>query len=151
MDRCRSGRSNPEARWIAGIWLASILAACEPSGTTPEIRAKNFIEALVTSSAETEQLRDIANLASERQPEELLDGLSARIGLNYLRTIQAQGGSLKFVLGEIHRLDVARRTVKVHVAYLQPGAPAMSEVRFLVNLEARDPNTWRIVRVTGDN
>ncbi|HEU5338412.1 MAG TPA: hypothetical protein VFU39_03910, partial [Sulfuricaulis sp.] len=87
-----------------------------------ETHARDFIEALVISPSEMEQLRDISNLSSERHPEELLDDLSARVGLDYLRTMQVQGESLKFVLGESRRLGETQRTVKVHVTYLQPGA-----------------------------
>jgi len=151
MNRRRNVWSYPEVRWIAGLWLVSILAACEPSWTVPETRARDFIEALVTSPTEMEQLRDVANLSSERHPEELLDDLSARVGLDYLRTLQAQGESLKFVQGESRRLGETRRTVKVHVTYLQPGTPTMGEVRFLVRIEANGQNHWRIAHVTGDN
>lgn len=151
MDRRRKERSNTEVRWIAGIWLVSMLAACEPSWTTPETRARDFIEALVTSPVEMEQLRDIANLPSGRHPEELLDDLPARVGLDYLRAMQARGESLKFVQGESRRLGEARRTVMVHVTYLQPGTPTIGEVRFLVRIKAGGQNRWHIVRVTGDN
>ncbi|MCR4300770.1 MAG: hypothetical protein NUV51_04095 [Sulfuricaulis sp.] len=129
----------------------SILVACEPMWAAPEARAPDFIEALVTSPAEKEQLRDIANLASEHYPEEMLDDLSARIGLDYLRAMQARGVPLKFVQGESRRLGDARRTVKVHVTYLQPGTPTMGEVRFLVRIEKTGHGRWHIARVTGDN
>ncbi len=151
MDRRRNKRSDAEVRWIAGFWLVSILAACEPSWITPETRARDFIEALVTAPAEMEQLRDIADLSSERHPEELLDDLSARVGLDYLRAMQARGVTLKFVQGESRRLGETRRTVKVHVTYLQPGSPTIGEVRFLVRIEASGQNRWHIVRVTGDD
>ncbi|HEY5682289.1 MAG TPA: hypothetical protein VIR61_01265 [Sulfuricaulis sp.] len=151
MDRRLNVRSNPEGGWIAGLWLVSILAACEPSWTVQETHARDFIEALVISPSEMEQLRDISNLSSERHPEELLDDLSARVGLDYLRTMQVQGESLKFVLGESRRLGETQRTVKVHVTYLQPGATSMGEVRFLVRIDVSGLNRWHIVRVTGDN
>jgi hypothetical protein len=151
MDRRRNARSNPELRWFAGFWLASNLAACEPIWAAPETRARDFIEALVTSPAEMEKLRDIAKLSSEHHPEELLDDLSARVGLNYLRAMQARDVPLKFVQGESRRLGEARRTVKVHVTYLQPGTPTIGEVRFLVRIEKTGQDRWHIARVTGDN
>jgi hypothetical protein len=151
MDRHTNVRSSPELRWFAGFWLVSILVACEPIWAAPETRALDFIEALVISPAELEQLRDIANLSSEYHPEDLLDDLSARVGLDYLRAMQARDVPLKFVQGESHRRGEARRTVKVHVTYLQPGTPTMGEVRFLVRIEKTGQDRWHIARVTGDN
>lgn len=151
MDRRRNERSNPEFRWFAGFWLVSILAACEPIWAALEARAPDFIEALVTSPAEMEQWPDIANLASGHHPEELLDDLSARVGLDYLRAMQARNVPLKFVQGESRRLGEARRTVMVHVTYLQPGTPTIGEVRFLVRIEKTGQDRWHIARDTGDN
>ena len=105
----------------------------------------------MTAPAETQPLRDIANLAPEQDPEALIDDLSARVGVDFLRARQAQGVSLKFVPGETRRADDARRTVTIRVTYLQPGTPMTGEVRFLVRIEKDDQGRWLIARVTGDN
>ncbi|MEW6331457.1 MAG: hypothetical protein AB1560_08360 [Pseudomonadota bacterium] len=139
------------ARAAAGLWLVLLLAACEPFWSTPESRARDFIEALVTAPAETGALRDLANLPPEQSPEALVDGLAARVGLDFLRARQAQGVTLKFVQGEARPQDEAHRTVVIHVSFLQPGTPVAGEVRFLVRLEKVDQTRWRIARVTGDN
>ena len=136
---------------VAGIWLMSVLAACEPFWSTPESRARDFIEALVETPSETQPLRDIANLLPEQNPEALIDDLSARVGVDFLRARQAQGVTLKYVQGEIRRADDAHRAVMIHVTYLQPGTPVTGEVRFLVRIEKDDQGRWRIARVTGDN
>jgi hypothetical protein len=81
----------------------------------------------------------------------LIDDLSARVGLDFLRARRTQGVSLKFVQGEARPLDDTHRAVVIHVAYLQPGTPVTGEVRFLVRLEKDDQARWRITRVTGDN
>ena len=141
----------PATAWAAGLWLVLGLAACEPFWGTPEARARDFIEALVTAPAETQPLRDIANLSPEQSPEALIDDLSARVGLDFLRARQAQGVSLKFVQGEARPVDEAHHTVVRHVSFLQPGTPVAGEVRFLVRLEKVDQTRWRIARVTGDN
>ncbi|HSW52440.1 MAG TPA: hypothetical protein VLG93_04345 [Sulfuricaulis sp.] len=141
----------PGAARAAGLWLVLAVAACEPFWGTPEARARDFIEALVTAPAETQPLRDIANLPPEKNPEALIDDLSARVGLDFLRARQAQGVSLKFVQGEARPADDRQRAVVIHVAWLQPGTPVTGEVRFLVRLEKDDQARWRIVRVTGDN
>ena len=135
--------------WVAGLCL--VLAACKPFWGTPEGRAREFIETLVTAPAETQPLRDIANVPPEQNPETLIDDLSARVGLDFLRARQAQGVSLKFVQGETRRANDTHRTVMIHVTYLQPGIPVTGEVRFLVRIEKNDQGRWRIARVTGDN
>lgn len=150
MDR-RERTNGRKTTWVAGIWLALIVAACEPFWSTPETRARDFIEALVTAPAETRPLRDIANLPPEQDPAALIDDLSARVGLDFLRARQAQGVSLKFVSGETRRAGDAQRTVVIHVTYLEPGTPVAGEVRFLVRSEKDDRGRWRIARVTGDN
>ena len=143
--------SKPGAAWVAGLWLVLGLAACNPFQSTPESRARDFIEALVTAPAEIQPLRDIANLPPEQNPEALIGDLSARVGLDFLRARQARGVSLKFVPGEARPVDDAHRTVVIHVAYLQPGTPVSGEVRFLVRLEKDDQARWRVARITGEN
>ncbi len=137
--------------WVAEIWLVSALAACNPFWNTPENRARDFIEALVANPAETQPLHEIANLPPEQNPEALVDDLSARVSLDFLRVRQAQGVSLKFVQGETRRADDTHRTVMIKVTYLQPGTPMTGEVRFLVRIEKDVQGRWRIARVAGDN
>lgn len=151
MNRCGHETGKRNTTWIVGILLVSTLAACEPFWNTPESRARDFIEALVVSPTETQTLRDIANLAAEQDPQALIDGLSARIGLDFLRARQAQGVTLKFVQGETRRADDAQRVVMINVTYLQPGTPVTGEVRFQVWIEKDNQGRWRIARVTGDN
>ncbi len=151
MSRRGHGTGKLKITWVAGAWLACSLVACDPIWNTPEGRARDFIEALVTAPAETQPLRDIANLPSGQNPEALIDDLSARVGLDFLRARQAQGVSLKFVQGETRRTDDAHRTVMIHVSYLQPGTPVTGDVRFLVRIEKDDQGRWRIVRIAGAN
>ncbi|GAB4514057.1 MAG: hypothetical protein Tsb0026_19170 [Sulfuricaulis sp.] len=143
--------SKPKTAWVAGLWLVLGLAACEPFWNSPEGHARDFIEALVTTPAQIQSLRDIANLPPEQNPETLIDDLSARVGLDFLRARQAQGVSLKFVQGETRRVDDMHRVVMIRVTYLQPGTPVAGEVRFLVRMEKGDQGRWRIARIAGDN
>ena len=128
-----------------------VLAGCEPFWNTPESRALDFAEALVTMPADTQQLRDIAYLAPDRNPDDLLDGLSARVAVDFLRAKQTHGVALKFALGETRHIDVLRRAVSVRVSWLQPGTPANSEVRMQIQIEKDAQGRWCITRVTGDN
>jgi hypothetical protein len=140
-----------KSAWTAGVLFLFGLAGCEPFWSAPEGRALDFAEALVTTPAEIQKLRDIANLAPARNPEDLLDGLSIRVTLDFLRAKQAQGVALKFALGEARQINASRRAVSVRVSYLQPETPANSEVRMQVQIEKDDQGRWCITRVTGDN
>jgi hypothetical protein len=128
-----------------------LLAGCEPFGNAPEGRALDFAEALVTAPADVQKLRDIANIGPERNPEDLLDGLSVRVALDFLRAKQAQGVTLKFSAGKVRVIDAVQRAISVHVSYLQPGTTANSEVRIQVQIENDGQGRWRITRVTGEN
>lgn len=141
-----------KAAWFAGALLLAGLAACEPFWKAPEVRAQEFIETLVTAPpGDGQPLRDIANLSPDRNPSDLLDGLSARVARDFLQAVQAQGVTLKFAQSEVKRINAGQRAVTVRVTYLPPGAPVNSEVRFQVYVEKNDQGDWRIARVTGDN
>ena len=139
-----------KSAWTAAL-LLFVLAGCEPFRNSPESRALDFAEALVTTPADMQKLRDIANLAPDRNPEDLLEGLSTRVAVDFLRAKQAQGTALKFELGSVRQIDVLRRAVSVRVSYLQPGTPANSEVRMQIQIEKDAQGRWCITRVTGDN
>ena len=59
-----------KSAWAAGALFLFGLAGCEPFWNAPEGRALDFAEALVTTPAEIQKLRDIANLAPARNPED---------------------------------------------------------------------------------
>ena len=128
-----------------------VIAGCEPFWNAPEGRALDFAETLVTMPSDMQKLRDIANLAPDRNPEDLLDGLSARVAVGFLRAKQAQGVALKFALGEARQIDALRRAVSIRVSYLQPGTSANSEVRLQVQIEKDAQGRWCITSVMGDN
>lgn len=151
MNRRGHAEGRRDITWFAGIWLVSALTACDPFWSTPESRARDFIEALVENPAETQTLRDIANLSPNTNPEALINDLSARIGLDYLRVLYNQQASIKVVQGESRRANDALRTVTIKVTYLQPGTPVTGEVRFLVQIGNDDQGRSRIARVTGDH
>lgn len=149
MGRREYQRNSGKKAWVGGALLL-FLGACEPFWNAPEGRAQDFIETLVTAPADVPKQRDIANVASDRNPEDLLD-LSARVSLDYLRAKQSHGVLLKFVQSDVRRLDAARRVVGIRATYLEPGTPMNGEVRFQVHAEKTDQGRWRIARVTGDN
>lgn len=127
------------------------LAACHPTRHTPEGRAQDFIEALVTAPADAQNLRDIASISPERNPEDLVDDLSARVALDFLRARQAQGVALVFSQGEARRIDAGRRAVMILVTNPQAGTRTNDEARFQVLLEKDKEGQWHIAHVTGGN
>jgi len=129
----------------------STLSACHSVSRTPEGRAQEFIEALVTEPTDTEKLREIANIGPDRNPENLVDDLSVRVALDFLRAKLAQGATFKFVPTEVRRMDAKRHAVAILVTYLQSGSPTNDEVRFEVLVEKDNQNHWRIAHVTGGN
>jgi hypothetical protein len=140
-----------KSAWAAVALFLFGLAGCESFWNAPEGRALDFVEALVSTPADMQKLRDIANLAPARNPEDLLHGLSVRVALDFLRAKQTQGVELKYALGEARQINASRRVVSVRVSYLQPGTPAYSEVHLQVRIEKDDQGRWCITRVTGDN
>ncbi len=127
------------------------LTACHSAWDTPESRAQDFIEALVTAPTDAQKLREIANVTPERNPEDLVDDLSARVALDFLRAKKFQGAALEFDQGADGRKDAARRAVTILVTYLQPGTQTNDEVRFQVMVEKDEQGHWRIAHVTGGN
>lgn len=151
MSRRRYQRYGKIAAWCLGALVLWGLAGCEPFWIAPEGRAQDFIETLVTQPVDAQKLRDIAQVAPDRNPEDLLDGLSARVAVDFLRAKQAQGVVLDFARGDARQINTTRRMVTVRVSYRHPGAPANGEVRFQVQVEKDNHGQWHIARVTGDN
>lgn len=152
MNRHRVRAGSGKTVWYLGVcWLLPVLAACHSLWSAPEGRAQDFIDTLVTAPADVQKLRDIANIAPDRNPDELIDGLSTQVALDFLRAQQAQGATFKFVQDQARRIDDARREVTIRVSYRQPGTKTDARVRFQVRLEKDAQGQWRITRVTGGN
>ena len=152
MSQRRYQRYGRIAAWYLGALVLGGLAGCEPLWIAPEGRAQVFIETLVTTKpVDVQKLHDLARAAPEQNPEELVDGLSARVAVDFLRAKQAQGVALDFTRSEVRQINTTRRMVTVRVTYQPSGAPVDSEVRFQVQFEKDNQGLWRIARVTGDN
>jgi hypothetical protein len=151
MSRRRYQQCGGIAACCLGALALSGLAGCESSRTVPQERAQDFIETLVSIPVDTQKLRDVAHVAPERNPEDLLDGLPARVAVDFLRAKHSQGADLVFSQSDARQISATQRMVTVRVSYLQPGAPADSEARFQVQIEKDHRGQWQIARVTGDN
>ena len=151
MGRQRDQASSRKTAWVGGAFLLLCLAACEPFWNAPEGRAQDFIETLVRTPADTQKLRDNAHITPDRNPDDLLDGLSSRVALDFLRAKQAQGVTLKFAQSDARMIDATHRTVTIRVTYLEPGTPTNGEVRFQVQSEKDAQDHWHVARVTGSD
>lgn len=151
MDRQGDQASSRKIAWVGGAFLLLCLAACEPFWNAPEGRAQDFIETLVMTPADTQKLREIANITPDRNPEDLVAGLATRVTLDFLRAKRAQGVTLKFAQSEARNMDAAHRAVTIRVTYLEPGTPTNGEVRFQVQSEKDAQDHWHVARVTGSN
>lgn len=137
--------------WVGSLLMIILAAGCDAVWNAPEGQARDFIQTLVTMPAETQQLHELANIPADRNPEDLLDGLSTRVAVDFLRAKQAQGVTLDFGRGEVQRTDATRQVVGVRVTYAPAGSGANREVRFQVYMEKDDQGRWRIARITGGN
>ncbi|MHB8622487.1 MAG: hypothetical protein ACYDBA_03865 [Sulfuricaulis sp.] len=151
MSRRGQKASSREITWVGSAFLVLCLAACKPFWNAPEGQAQNFIETLVMTPANMQQLRDSANIASERNPVDLLDGLSSRVAVDFLRAKLAQGATLKFAQSDARQIDASHRSVTVRVTYPEPGTVVIGEVQFQVQLDQDAQQHWQIARVTGSN
>jgi hypothetical protein len=114
----------------------------------PQDRAREFVETLVTTPGASDKLREIARLAPERQPEDLLEGLSAKVTVDFLRARHTQDMALNFVVKDTQKPDDNRRLVTVRVGYADAGKVAEKELLFQVSVERNKTGDWCIIRVT---
>lgn len=131
------------------LLVLCVVVACSRFGfSEPQDRAREFVESLVTAPGESDKLREIARLAPERQPEDLLEGLSAKVTVDFLRARRMQDMALNFAVKDTQKPDDNRRLVTVRVGYADAGKAAEKELLFQVSVERNETGDWRITRVT---
>jgi len=145
-------RASALARWAktGGVLLTlCVVVGCSRFGfSEPQDRAREFVETLVTAPGESDKLREIARLAPERQPEDLLEGLSARVTLDFLRARRTQDMALDFAVKDMQTPDNDRRLVTIRVGYAEAGKEAEKELLLQVSVERNGRGDWHITRVT---
>lgn len=136
------------ARTGGMLLVLCVVVGCSRFGfSEPQDRAREFVETLVTAPGASDKLREIARLAPERQPEDLLEGLSARVTVDFLRARRMQDMALNFVVKDTQKPDDNRRLVTVRVGYADAGKVAEKELLFQVGVERNEEGDWRITRV----
>ena len=148
-------RAGALARWAktGGMLLALfVLAGCNQLGfNEPQNRAREFVETLVTVPGASDKLREIARLSPERQPEDLLEGLSAKVTMDFLRARHAQGMALDFSVKDTQKPDNNRRLVTVRVGDVETAKATEKEWLFQVSVERNEKDDWHIIRVISRN
>jgi len=138
------------ARWIGVAVVVAIAAivivlfARSPRG--PETVARQFLDALLQAPEDTARLRAAAHLAESDDPEALLEGLSTRVALEFLRARERQGAVHDVSIAETRRPAPQRYVAVLRVVENADGAPVQSW-RFQVSMQTTDDGDWRIVAV----
>ena len=147
-SRVRVGALGGWAKMRSVLLALCVVAGCSQLGfSEPQDRAREFVETLVTAPDASDKLREIARLPPERQPEELLEGLSSKVTVDFLRARRTQDVALNFSVKDTQKPDANRRLVTVQVGYADTGKTAEKGWLFQVGVERNEKGDWRIVRV----
>jgi hypothetical protein len=121
------------------VLLAVLGAACDAVPTTPERRAREYVELLV------QQPDDAAGRLEELDgPTPVLEGVATGVALGYLRARVRQGPTPEVSATSAHKSAPGERLVIVAVSPGPGRAAAEDRVRFQVRV-ARDPGQeWRV-------
>jgi len=139
--------SSFSARQLIWLLCATAVGACDFRPSAPESRATYFVEKFIVAPQVVEDLRAVARLAENQDPETLAGDLPTRSSVAYLRARQRLGVDLGFHSAGTRRNASGNRVVKVMVS---EGAAALdAAVRFEVELHNQD-QTWLVVRLQSD-
>jgi hypothetical protein len=129
---------------LAAVWLV-LLAGCDAARvpTSPEARAREFLEVAIRDPQNSERLALLAGDPAYATATGL-DSAPVRVALDYLRSRHALGTALDFKSGRAQALDNGAQRVPVAV---QPAPGSNTTVGFEVEIEPAGDG-WRIRRVT---
>ncbi len=128
----------------------AVVAGCELFRDAAESRARFFLETLVQEPDNRERLSELSKPADG--PETVLEGLSTRLAIDYLRARHRQGMTLELAVTAAQRLDADRRQVLIAASANPPGLRQESDgrIRFQVALELSEQRQWLVTRVTAE-
>jgi len=131
------------------VWLlcATVFSACDFRPSAPENRATYFVEKFIVAPQAVDDLRAVARLAGDQDPETLASDLPTRAAVAYLRARQRLGADLGFHAAGTSRDASGGRVVKVVVS--ESAAAKDAAVRFDVELHNQD-QAWLVVRLQSD-
>lgn len=130
----------------APVWLlATGLVACGWFSGAPESRARDFVEAVITEPDNAERLAALMH-PRVATVDEMLDTLSGRVAVDYLRAKHRQGVPLKFNIGNVEKSVEGR---KVQIAVIDPAEARHgvdNQVVFQIYLESSERG-WSVTRI----
>lgn len=135
-------------RMLAALACIAGLNGCDLRPSAPESRAEYFVEKLIREPQALDDLRAVARLAEDENPDALATDTPTRAAITYLRARARLGAKLGFHVADSARLDAGHRRVSVDVSegVTVGGAEA---VRFQVDM-AQSDGDWRVARLHAD-
>jgi hypothetical protein len=130
----------------------AVVAGCELFRDAAESRARFFLETLVQEPDNRERLSELSKPADGHGSETVLEGLSTRLAIDYLRARYRQGMTLDLAVTAAQRLDAGRRQVLIAASANPPGLHPESDgrIRLQVALELSEQRQWLVTRVTAE-
>lgn len=129
----------------APIWLlVAGLAACGWFTGAPESRARDYVRGIIAEPENTDRLTALTHPRAGM--DDVLDTLSGRVAVDYLRAKHRQGQSLKFGIGNLEKLGDGRRVHITVVDYAEAKHGIYDKVVFVVYLENSERG-WLVTRV----
>ena len=130
---------------VVGVSITMVLF---PRGLRgPETVAQNFFYALLQAPDDAARLRAAAHLDESDDPQTLVEGLSTRIALDFLRTRVVQGAAYNVDVADSRRSAAERYYVVLRVVE-RAGDDASLTRRFAVTLQKAENGDWRIATLT---
>lgn len=127
-----------------------LLYACSFFTNAPESRATQFLETLVVDPGNLQQLRKLADVASDADPASVVQGLSTQVALEYVRTLQRQGEKQNFSIGPVRIQGASSRVVTVVVTSSGEQPNRRGAVRFHVVLKNVAGRGWLVTAVEAE-
>ncbi len=137
--------------WRSLVWLlcGAALSACDFRPSAPESRATYFVEKFIATPLVVEDLRGVARLSEDENPETLANDLPTRSAVAYLRARQRLGAELGVHVAGTTRRANGNKVVKVVVSESKAASVKDGAVRFEVEMQNRD-RAWLVVRLQSD-
>lgn len=147
MQTDRASRVVVARRALVGAVVLLVMAGCLFRPTAPQSRAEYFIDKLIQSPQDTEDLRAVVWLAEGQNPEMLISDLPTRTAVTYLRARARSGAAIGVHAAGVTTLAADRQRVQLDVT--ETGTARSEPVRFDVEMEQREQE-WRVIRLHAD-
>ncbi len=132
---------------LAGAWAILWLGGCGPAAGTPEGRAVEYVQVLLTEPDNATRLDALAKNGSGPVTDTLQSDVSSQVAVEFLRAKYRQGERLEFAVQTVDRKDDATVRVAIMVALKRFPLAKKQGFRFAVDLERTVDRGWGVTRV----